>query len=566
MPSRNSSPASVRSYASVASEGSHRSQSPVERSGAQPPSPGSKSSDTAVSGPIQLVEKYLPGGRTVNVEVRGTLSEAGDDVISVSSEFSDDGAHLDPDDSGYRGKAVNTRVVGTETQSIIQTRAAKRKSVNDSSSKVVVSLAGSSAGGRDAASLPAKPKGRSTSSKGVSSSATRSRVGTDRSPIQAQDEDQAVSSKTADRATRSVDPLPIHSPPADSSTSKSEKKSKRTRSNVSAAEVAQSASPKKPRNSNASASASRSRSDVGTKDERERVAESQSNNASTGKRDKSKRSRRDDESARARARPASSSTGADHIAPNKDEIQFNEDDGLSEYERARKKTSGSRRRSQRMVVTPDPSSDGSDEVELRGEDSDVPMDQYDVEDPFIDDSAVGNVPQDHSRESEALSRPSTLTRPEPRLPKENANKATVRFVPSTYFTFVLTSLAPSTPPKRRSSNKGKGVDRPGRSSPSRSSLPFMASAPVTGPLPVTPTPSSKTAPPRRTFGDVLGKNKAGQTQDSSDQGRLGGKDVLTLDDVTCLPVRDIPTKSEVVYPELQDPLLAMFYVDLPPLR
>ena len=52
-------------------------------------------------------------------------------------------------------------------------------------------------------------------------------------------------------------------------------------------------------------------------------------------------------------------------------------------ERARKKGSGLRRRSQRMVVTPDPSTDGSDKVGVRGAGNDISMDQYDVDDPFM---------------------------------------------------------------------------------------------------------------------------------------------------------------------------------------
>ena len=160
---------------------------------------------------------------------------------------------------------------------------------------------------------------------------------------------------------------------------------------------------------------------------------------------------------------------------------------------------------------------------------------------------------------------------------------------------LLTALVSSTPIKHRSSDKGKKVERPGellenlhllavisqwsttgRSSAASSSLPFMASAPITGALPVTPTPSSsnradvmlpmKTTTPRRTFGDVIGKNRVGQSQSSSNQSWLGGKDIVTQDDVTYSLVRDIPTKSEVMYPDLQDPLLALFYVDLPPLR
>ncbi|RXW13814.1 hypothetical protein EST38_g12042 [Candolleomyces aberdarensis] len=525
MPSRTSSPASVRSYASVASEAHSRSNSPIERSDGHSRSPaftsGSKSSDTAVSGPIHLVEKYLPGGQTINVQVQKSQSEAGDDVISLSSDFTDDGARLDPDDAGYRGKTVNTRVVGTETQSIIQTRSAKRKSAKEGSSNMPassgVSSNSSGAGHRDAAH-PLSQKGGSSSSKGAVS------FGTSRFAVDAgRDVVQAVNSKAQEKATRSVGRAPVQEPHPNTSTSKAEKKSKRTRS----------------------------------RDERDPVPDRLSKAAQSEQPVKSRRSRRDEGTARVRSvdhPPAPSSTDA---------VPVDENDGLSDYERARKKVARAQRRSQRMVVTPEPSTDGSMDDRAPDEDNDVSMDQYDMDDPFIDDSAVVDAAQDDTPEAvDPRSQPVDTRR------NRHSRKETVDVVKDR-------SPAASISSKHRSSDKGKGVDRSAGRTLTTPSFPPIASAPLTGAVPVTPTPSSKRAaasastnpvPQRRTFGDVLGKGKGSQSQTSSPQGQLGGNDVVTLDDVVCLPVRDIPTKSEVMYPDLQDALLVMFYTDLPPLR
>lgn len=93
-----------------------------------------ESTSTNVTRPKQkVIEKFLPGGRTKRVVVR----ESEPEDLSGSSSEPDAGARLDPNDRGYRGRPLNKRVGDerTVTQSIIQTRSARKASMRNESKR-----------------------------------------------------------------------------------------------------------------------------------------------------------------------------------------------------------------------------------------------------------------------------------------------------------------------------------------------------------------------------------------------------------------------------------------------